>query len=116
MVKRDGSADRLSQRGPALTVSAVGHVQCARDRSGLANQMSRGSSFAAAIVAGYIAELLSRQKEGGDLRRKAEAVGQSFPALVRDHVVRLAYPRVNGGDKVVCNGILSPANRLGPGP
>ena len=107
MVGPKGQTIRDSQRGPALTVSAAGNVMCAKARSGDASRRGRGTSFAAPLVAGFVAELLSRPK-GDELR---QATGAAFPHAVRDYVVSLAYPRITGGDLVAWNGLYPPTTR-----
>lgn len=71
--------------GRALTVSAPLFVECA---SG--DQISRrvGTSFSAGIVAGHVADLLSRYPE----LRSANSV----PKAVRKEVIRRSYARVFG--------------------
>ena len=102
-----GGKHPTSQDGPALTVSAVGVVRCAAPQGGNAFEYAVGTSFSAPIVAGLVADLLSRKKKGNILRR----AGRSIPKAVRDEVVRLAWPRVAGGPTVAWNEIYPP-----PGP
>ena len=105
----NGQKDINSQGGPALTMSAVGHVGCAAPYPGRAIAREQGTSFSAAIVAGLIADLLSRQKEGGQLRLASPFI----PEAVRDYMVKLAWVRVTGGPLVAWNGIYPPRTQLG---
>ena len=100
-VTADGGRDPDSQGGPAMAVCAVSYVECASPVPGDALKLATGTSFAAPIVAGLVADLLSRKSEGDELRR----TGISIPTAVRDYVIKLAYPRVAGGNPVAWNGV-----------
>ncbi|KAK2036143.1 hypothetical protein LZ31DRAFT_484572 [Colletotrichum somersetense] len=96
----DGRRAKFSQGNDSeITVSAPGYVTCADGASNKTVDDS-GTSYAAPAVAGVIAVWLSQKEYKASLQ-----VPGRVAANVKKMIQDLAYPRVEGGPRVIWNGI-----------
>lgn len=94
-----------SMGGPALTVSAPGHVRCAAAAPGNWHFYRFGTSFAAPAVAGLVAYFLSLDDVGNFLRKEKTLI----PQAVKEYILKWAYIRPDGTDQAIWNGLYPDA-------
>ncbi len=102
----DGQIYPWSKGGPGLTITAPGRYACIQN--GVA-YYSHGTSGAAAMLGGAVADVLSRdylRNELNLLENEADPPqGPSVAVKVRDYLLRKAYARAPGGPPCIWNGL-----------